>query len=97
MKLLPMFRLRCSAEIGRTFRKGNVMNDCERIVAYCREHGSITQMEATRELGNTRLGARIWDLKNKFGYEVEDIWETSTDRFGDPTRYKRYFVKDKTQ
>lgn len=54
-------------------------------------------MEATRELGNTRLGARIWDLKNKFGYEVEDIWETATDRFGEPTRYKRYFVKDKTQ
>lgn len=97
MKLLATFRLQCSAEIGRTFRKGNVMNDCERIVAYCREHGSITQMEATRELGNTRLGARIWDLKNKFGYEVEDIWETATDRFGEPTRYKRYFVKDKTQ
>ena len=69
------------------------MNDCERIVADCREHGSITQMEATRELGNTRLGARIWDLKHR-GYEVTDVWETGTDRFGDATRYKRYFVKE---
>lgn len=69
------------------------MNDCERIVAYCRERGSITQMEATLHLGNTRLGARIWDLKHRLGYEVEDVWETATDRFGEPTRYKRYFVK----
>lgn len=73
------------------------MTDCERIVAYCKQHGSITQMEATRELGNTRLGARIWDLKHKLGYEVEDVWETGTDRFGEPTRYKRYFVKEKPQ
>lgn len=92
-----MFRFRCSAETGRTCRKGNDMNDCERIVAYCREHGSITQMEATIKLGNTRLGARIWDLKHKLGYEVEDVWGTATDRFGEPTRYKRYFVKEKLQ
>jgi hypothetical protein len=73
------------------------MNDCERIIAYCKQHGSITQLEATRELGTTRLGARIWDLKHRLGYEVDDVWETATDRFGDATRYKRYFVKEKAQ
>ena len=73
------------------------MNDCERIIAYCKQNGSITQLEATRELGTTRLGARIWDLKHRLGYEVEDVWETAADRFGDATRYKRYFVKEKAQ
>lgn len=68
------------------------MNDCERIVSYCKEHGSITQMEATLHLGCTRLGARVWDLKQR-GYTVTDIWEEKPDRFGDMSRYKRYFVE----
>lgn len=68
------------------------MSDCERIVAYCKQHGSITQMEATLELGCTRLGARVWDLKKR-GYTVTDVWEESPDRFGDMSRYKRYYVE----
>lgn len=69
------------------------MNDCERVVDYCKKHGSITQMEATNAFGCTRLGARIWDLKDR-GYFVCSIWENGVDRFGEKTRYKRYYVRE---
>ena len=37
----------------------------DRVLAYIREFGSITQLEALRDLGVFRLASRISDLKNK--------------------------------
>lgn len=82
-------------ELGRPEWREACMNDCERVVSYCKQHGSITQMEATLAFGCTRLGARIWDLKHgNYGVTVTDVWEEQPDRFGVMSRYKRYFVED---
>lgn len=39
------------------------MTQCDRILQYMQEVGPITQLDAAREFGCWRLGARIWDLR----------------------------------
>lgn len=68
------------------------MSDKERILKFMEKHGSITPWEAITEFGCTRLGARIWDLKRD-GHNIIATMETSTDRFGDVTRYARYSLQ----
>lgn len=62
----------------------------EMILDYMREHGSITPMEAIREFGCTRLGARIWDLVHKDGYNITVETVTEKNRFGKPVSFARY-------
>lgn len=38
------------------------MSQCKRIVAYILQFGSITTLEAVRDLGILRLASRIYDL-----------------------------------
>lgn len=61
----------------------------ERVLEFIQEYGSITQKEAVDWIGCYRLSARIADLK-KEGYEIEDAFETSKNRYGDPVSFKRY-------
>ena len=61
---------------------------CEMILAYMRQHGSITQLEATEHIGCTRLGGRIYDLK-QHGYNIGSEMVKVRTRFGD-TMVKRY-------
>lgn len=67
----------------------------QRIINYIREFGSISSWEAYSDLGITQLGARIDQLK-KEGYEFRTEWESSTNRFGERTDYKRYYLVDMT-
>ena len=67
----------------------------QRIINYMRQFGSITSYEAYADLGITQLGARIDQLK-KEGYEFRTEWESSTNRFGERTDYKRYYLVDMT-
>ena len=39
-------------------------NTCQAIYKYMAFHNGITQAEAFLELGCSRLGARIWDMRN---------------------------------
>lgn len=65
------------------------MNQTERILMYMRDFGSITQLEAMRDLGCMRLGARVYDLKRE-GYNIRREMETSKNRYGKDTSYARY-------
>ncbi len=65
------------------------MTQCERILQYINENGSITQMDALREFGCMRLASRISDLK-KAGYPLERGMETSKNRYGECVSYARY-------
>ena len=67
----------------------------DRILEYIRNFGSISSFEAYADLGITQLGARIDQLK-KEGYEFKTEWENSTNRFGERTDYKRYYLVDMT-
>ena len=65
----------------------------DRILEYIRNFGSISSFEAYADLGITQLGARIDKLK-KEGYEFKTEWESNTNRFGEKTNYKRYYLAD---
>lgn len=61
----------------------------QRILDYIAEHGSITQKEADRFLGVTRLPSRIFDLR-RMGYNIIGETVKVKNRFGEPCRVKRY-------
>ena len=64
----------------------------ERIIAYIKEFGSITQFEALRDLGVMRLASRISDLK-RLGYPVESERIVVKNRYGEECRIKRYKLR----
>ena len=68
------------------------MSQNGRIIGYIMRNGSITQLDAMRDLGIMRLGARVFDLKER-GYNIETVMVWGTNRFGEPTRYARYYLK----
>ena len=41
-----------------------ISKTCQKIYQYMALHNGITQAEAFLELGCSRLGARIWDMRN---------------------------------
>lgn len=70
-------------------RREAELTQCNLILSHLREHGSITPLEAMREYGIMRLGARVWDLK-KQGYRISMSRESGLNRYGESTSYARY-------
>ena len=67
------------------------VTQCDKILAYIREHGSITPLDALREFGCMRLASRMSDLKGR-GYNVKSTMETSKNQYGEPVSYARYTI-----
>ena len=67
------------------------VTQCEKIIKYIEETGSITQLDALKEFGCMRLASRISDIK-KMGYPVEMKMEKSKNRYGEPIWYARYSI-----
>jgi hypothetical protein len=67
------------------------VTQCDMILRYMQETGSITPWEAMREFGCLRLGARIYDLKRR-GVDVTRELVTDRNRYGKPVSYARYSV-----
>lgn len=63
---------------------------CKRILDYLEQYGSITAIEALRDLGIMRLAARIFDLRSKYGIQIDDEIVHDINRMGEPISYKRY-------
>lgn len=61
----------------------------ERVLDYMREFGSITQLDALKDLGVMRLASRISDLK-KDGYIIQSKPEAVKNRYGESCYIKRY-------
>lgn len=68
------------------------MSQNGRIIDYLMKNGSITQLDAMKDLGIMRLGARVFDLKER-GYNIVTVMVEDLNRFGEPTRYARYYLK----
>lgn len=66
------------------------MSQCERVISYIREHGSITTMDAFMDLGVTRLASRISELRRNQGYVFRQEYEHGKNRFGQQVHYMRY-------
>jgi len=69
------------------------MSHKERTLDYMRQFGSITSKEAFDDLGNTRLSATIYNLRQE-GYDIFSTKETSKNRFGEKTTYDRYYLRE---
>ena len=65
------------------------MTQKERIRQYLDDFGSITPLEALRDLGIMRLGARIWEMIRE-GEPIIRETESAKNRYGQTTRYARY-------
>lgn len=65
------------------------MNQHQLILQYLENNGSITPMEAFRELGITKLSTRIGEL-SRMGYQFDRVMETSLNRNGHECRFMRY-------
>jgi len=65
----------------------------ERVFRYITDFGSITTLEAITELGETRLSARIWELRHK-GIHILSDWIEVKNRYKETRRVKRYYLGD---
>ena len=69
------------------------MTQCEKVIRHMEDYGSITSLEAMSEYGIMRLASRITDLK-RLGYPVQRVMENGKNRYGEPTSYARYYLKE---
>lgn len=56
----------------------------------------VTVKEVEEVLGSTECRKMISTLRDR-GYEVLDKWEYGLNRFGEETRFKRYFIEGKVK
>jgi hypothetical protein len=64
----------------------------DRVLDYIKQFGSITSLEAFRDLGVTRLSARIFELRAR-NIEIDSTTITSKNRFGENCSYAKYYLK----
>lgn len=67
------------------------MTQTDRVLDYLTQFGSITALEALRDLGIMHLSSRITELRQR-GYPVERDMIEVKNRFGEKTRVARYKV-----
>lgn len=63
-----------------------------KILKYMNDFGSITSVQAMKDLGVMRLAARISDIEAE-GWEIIHERETGENRYGEKTTYARYRLK----
>lgn len=64
---------------------------CERIIQYMKDFGSITTLQAFTDLGCTRLASRVTDLK-KQGYDIKSEFVSGKNRYDETVSYKKYYL-----
>lgn len=69
------------------------ITQCEMIEEYINEYGSISALEAMRDLGIMRLASRIADLK-KQGHKIKSEMVSVATRNGGRTHIARYSWAD---
>ena len=65
------------------------MKQTQKILDYIDRFGSITPLDAMRDLGVMRLAARIQDLERQ-GIAITSTLESGVNRLGEKTHYARY-------
>jgi hypothetical protein len=67
---------------------------CDKVIRYLTDFGSITQLEALQDLGIMRLASRISEL-NKSGYNIKAEMVKGTNRWGESVKWARYSFEQK--
>ena len=66
---------------------------CNKVLDYMRQFGSITQMDAIRDIGCMRLASRINDLREQ-GYAIGRRMKTGKNRYGDNIYFAEYYLEE---
>lgn len=61
----------------------------DRVLAHLWDYGEITSWEAIKLFGATRLSAIIFNLRKR-GFNIENEWEHTKNRYGDEVRFVKY-------
>ena len=69
------------------------MTQCERVLQYMQDFGSINPMQALGDLGCYRLGARIYDLRQD-GHHITRRMVSGKNRYGERVSYAEYRLED---
>jgi len=69
------------------------MKQSERILDYLNKFGSITPLDAFRDLGITKLATRVSEMK-KEGIEFEQEYIKTKNRFQEDVCYMKYRLKE---
>ena len=64
---------------------------CDKVLAYMKQFGSITQLEALSDLGCMRLASRISDLRQQ-GIAIGRRMKTSKNRYGEEVHFAEYYL-----
>ena len=72
-------------------KKQSRPTQCDLILKYIRDFGSISTWEAMMDLGVARLASRIYDLKNK-GCQFRKQRIYTKNRYDKKIYYDRYFL-----
>lgn len=68
------------------------MSQNQRVLDYMWRNGSITAIDAMNDLGVMRLASRIHEIKLS-GAEIETVMQEGVNRFGEVTKFARYYLK----
>ena len=69
------------------------MTQCQKVLEYMKRYGSITQLDALRDIGCMRLASRISDLRSQ-GYAIGRRMKTSKNREGDDIYFAEYYLEE---
>lgn len=72
------------------------MTQCERILAYIEQYGSITSKTAMDEYGIMRLASRISELRRQ-GVPIAAQIVIGKNRYGEKIRYSEYMFMNKKE
>lgn len=64
----------------------------QRLLAYLKQYGSITALEALRDLGIMNIKGRIWDLRKN--HKIKTEWVDVINRWGGTSRVAKYRLED---
>lgn len=64
---------------------------CDKVLEYMRQFGSITQIQALSDIGCMRLASRISDLRHH-GYPIGRRIKTCKNRYGESVSFAEYYL-----
>ncbi len=77
------------SKVISNFKDNSVNNQCNKLLNYLIEHGTITTSEAREKLDIYYPPARIKELRNA-GYKILTVWDSWTSSYGIKHRIAKY-------
>lgn len=69
------------------------LTQCDRVLKYMRDFGTITPLQVLGDLGVMRLGARIWDLRRE-GHKIKRRMVSAKNRYGESVSFAEYRLEE---